>query len=233
MATSSVIFPVDVDIRKYQLAMKIYKKDALPLSVAETLNRTAEAVTKQQIKNVKKDLTVRTKFTINSMSMRRARPFKALNKASGRDLDRMFSRAGTVSKYLWMQEEDFINKGMRGPIPIPTVLTRISKNEKKSIRKIYRLSRFQSLTDGPLKFLTTKGKEAGSGFVGKPKGRKQGMYVREGSSLKMLRNLEHDEAKTKGIHFHERALKRFGTAQFIKAQFLIVSKHILKRKGLQ
>lgn len=124
-------FPIDIDTRKYMLAIKILNKDALPKVVAETLNRTADATTKQQIKNVKKDLTVRTKYTINSMQ----RKGHAINHARGKNVDRMFSRAGTFSPYLWMQEENFTKKGLSGPVAIPTLSTRVSKNIKKSIRK--------------------------------------------------------------------------------------------------
>ncbi len=225
MARSSVVFPVDVNIRKYQLAMKIYGRDALPKATAETLNRTADAVTKQQIKNVKRDLIVRTPFTLRSMESRRARPFKALNKATGINLDRMFSRAGTFSRYLWMQEENFTKKGMDGPVPIPTLATRVSKNIKKTVRKKFRLSPNQSLSDGNI----------GNGmFIGKPAGRARGIYQRgKKGVLTMLRNLEHNQIKIKGKGFHSKAVKRFGTQQFIRAQFFKVSRRILKRKGLQ
>ena len=224
MANSKVLFPVDVDIKKYTLAMKIFNKKAYPGAVAETLNRTAEAVTKQQIKNVKRDLTVRTKFTINSMKSKRATPYQALNKATGINVDRMFSRAGTFSRYLWMQEENFTKKGMSGPVPIPTLATRVSKNIKKTIRRKFRLSPGQSLSDGDI---------GNDMFIGKPLKRKRGIYLKgKKGKLTMLRNLEHDEVKIKGKGFHSKAVKRFGTAQFIKAQYLKVSKRILKRKGI-
>ena len=60
---------------------------------------------------------------------------------------------------------------------------------------------------------------------GKLKGKK--------GKLTMLRNLEHDQVKIKGTGFHSKAVRRYGTAQFIKAQYLKVSKRILKRKGIQ
>ena len=225
MANSKVLFPVDVDTRKYTLALKIYGRDALPKAVAETLNRTAEAVTKQQIKNVRRQMTVRSKFTIRSMLSKFARPWKALNKATGFDLNRMFSRAGTFSRYLWMQEDPFTKKGMNGPIPIPTLATRVGKNIKKTVRKKFRLSPGQSLADGDI---------GNNMFIGTPKGMNtRGVYLKgpRKGVLTMLRNLEHSEVKLKGKGFHSKAVKKHGTAQFIKAQFFKVSKRILKRKG--
>ena len=219
-----VIFPVDVNTTKYKIALKIYGRDAYPEAVAETLNRTAEAVTKRQIKNVKKDLTVRTPFTLRSMEARGARPYRALNKARGKIVDRMFSRAGTFSRYLWMQEKNFTKKGMDGPVPIPTLLTRVGKNLKKTISKRFRLGPGMSLSDGDI---------GNKMFIGTPGGRKRGIYQRgKKGVLKMLRNLEHDEVKIKGKGFHSKAVKRFGTQQFIRAQFFKVSRRILKLKGI-
>jgi len=223
---NKIAFPIDVDTKKYTLALKIYGREALPKAVAETLNRTAEATTKQQIKNVRRTMTVRSKFTIKSMSSKRARPYTALNKATGKNIDRMFSRAGTISRYLWMQEENFIKKGLDGPIPIPTIAARTGKNIKKSVRKTFRLSPTQSLSDGEI---------GNNMFIGTPKGfSKRGLYLRgpRKGVLRMLRNLETDEAKIKGKGFHSKAVKKYGTAQFIKAQFLKVSKKIMKQKGL-
>lgn len=227
MARDKVLFPVDVDTTKYTIALKIYGREALPKAVAETLNRTADAVTKQQIKNVKKDMIIRSPFTLRSMTMRGARPYKALNKARGLDLKKMFSRAGTISRYLWMQEENFTKKGLSGPIPIPTLATRVGKNKKKTVRKVFRLSPSQSLADGEI---------GNNMFIGKPQGmNRRGLYLRgpRKGVLTLLRNLEHDEVKLKGKGFHSKAVKRFGTAQFIKAQFFKVSKRILKIKGIQ
>ena len=216
-------FPVDVDTTKYTLALKIYGRKALPKAVAETLNNTADAVTKQQIKNVKKDLRVRTKYTLNSMQRRG----HSINQARGLNVDRMFSRAGTFSRYLWTQEENFTKKGMSGPVPIPTLSARVGKNIQKTIRKQYRLLPAQSLVDGGIDSKT---------FIGTPRGgsRKRGLYARNKGNkyLVMMRNLEHKEVKIKGKHFHSSALKRYGTQQFIKAQFLKASKKILKQKGI-
>ena len=231
---NKVAFPIDVDTRKYKIALKIYGREALPKAVAETLNRTAEAVTKQQIKNVKRDLNVRTNFTIWSMRRKSAKPYLAINKATGNNLNRMFSRAGTFSKYLWMQEGNFTKKGLKDHVAIPTLSTRVGKNIKKTVRETYRLKRTQSLSDGGVGFTNRKGKQTGSGFIGVPKGMsRRGMYLRQGKSLVMLRNLEHKDVKIKGVGFHSKAVKKYGTEQFIKAQFFKVSKRILKRKGLQ
>lgn len=205
--------------------MKIIKKEALPDAVAKTLNVTAEATTKQQIKNVKKDLRVRTKFTLKSMEARGARPFKALNKARGNNINRMFSRAGTFSNYLWKQEETKTYQGMNGPVPIPTLEARTGKNINKSIRKKFRLSPTQSLTNGKI---------SDDMFIGKPGKGARGIYLKgKRGKLTMLRNLESNEITIKGTGFHSKAVKKYGTQQFISAQYKKIVMRTLKRKGLQ
>ena len=71
-------------------------------------------------------------------------------------------------------------------------------------------------------------------FIGKPHRRVRGIYQRgKKGVLTMLRNLEHSEIKIKGKNYHSDAVKRYGTAQFIKAQYIKVSRRILKLKGIQ
>lgn len=231
MATNRVVLTADTNTRAYMQAMKIVGKDALPVAVAKTLNGTATAVTKQQIRNVKRDLITRTKFTERSMQTIKRGEYKAIGLARGKDINRLFSRAGTVSPYLWLQEEDNTVSGIDGPKPIPTLAARISKNLNKAIRKQYRLKRTQSLQPGAF------GKSGYERyFAGKPKGgdRPYGLYMRQRANkqLVMLRNLEHDEVKIKGTHFHSNAVKKHGTQQFISAQFYKNMTLELKKKGV-
>lgn len=230
--SQSVAFPVDVNTKAYTKAMKIISKEALPDAIAETLNRTADATTKQQIKNVKKNLIVRTPFTLRSMESRGARPWKALNKARGKNISRMFSRAGTFSNYLWLQEESSRQTGINGPVPIPTLQARTAKKLKKSIRKIYRLNRSTSLRDGQL-FGQTGYQRL---FVGVPIGgnRSRGLYERSANNkrLKMIRNLGSNTIRIKGTGFHSKAVKKFGTKQFIAAQYKKVFFKAMKKRGV-
>jgi len=205
------------------------EKDLAPKMIAETLNRTADAVTKEQIRNVKTRLTVRTPFTLRSMEMSRARPYRALNKASGKNLSRMFSRAGTVSKYLWMQE-GFTKKGQGGgPIPIARDLTRAGGTRSGIVRRMYRLAKGTSFTSGEFG-------ASGKQFVGRPKGgsRPLGLYERRSKNtrLMMLRSLTVSQVKIKDTNFHDDAVRRYGTKRFIAAQFrTLAQREITRRMG--
>jgi len=213
VASKTAIF-TNTNFGDYNATMKLIKNTAVPKSVADTLNITADLVTKQQIRNVKNDFTIRTPWTLKSMESGRARPYKALNKAMGTNLDRMFSRAGTFSPYLWMQEENTEVKGIDGPIPIATNEARTSKSRRKAIAKRNRIKVTDKLRPG--KFGT-----GGNTFIGKPGGRRYGMYKRtnKNNKLVMLRNLETTTAKITGTHFHEKAVKKKGNDFLIAQRF--------------
>lgn len=207
MATA---FSFDTDTKKYMKAMRRLGNDALPNAVADTLNITADAVTKQQIRNAKKEFTIRTQFTLNSMKSGRAKPYKALNKAIGTNMQRMFSRAGTFSKYLWKQENGGTFKGINGPVPIPTLNARTGKSNKKAIAKRYRLNKSTQLTDGNID---------NDQFVGTING-KRGVYRRmKKGKLQMIRNLDSDSVRIKGTNFHQDAVDKLGTPRFVSAVF--------------
>jgi hypothetical protein len=212
------------------MALKMAGGTVLPEAMAETLNQTADAVTRRQIKNVQRRLRVRTKYTTNSMKSGRAKPYHALNKAMGRNINRMYSRAGTFSDYLWLQEDDQTVEGLNsGPVPIPTTKARTSDSIMKAIRKKYRLSENQNLDIGEI------GSEHRQ-FIGVPKGggRPKGLYERRNNNkrLVMIRNLEKRKVNIKGVHFHRDAVRQYGTPQYIESKFNRVAVRMLRARGL-
>lgn len=218
-------FDMTTDTKVWMKTMKLIGNDALPESVAETLNITADAVTKQQIKNVKSDFTIRNKFTLNSMKSGRAKPYLALNKAGGTNLQRMFSRAGTFSRYLWKQEKGGTFEGIDGPVPIATKNARTSRKLIKSISRKNRLSASMSLDDGLVGL---------DQFIGTVNG-KRGLYQRtKKGGLMMLRNLDSDSIKIKGTNFHQKAVDMKATKTLVSTRFRrIAQKRINKavRRG--
>jgi hypothetical protein len=218
-------FDMNTDTKVWMKSMKLIGNNALPESVAETLNITADSVTKQQMKNVQSDFIVRSKFTMNSMKTSRSKPYLALNTARGKNLQRMFSRAGTFSSYLWKQEDGGTFVGLSGPVPIATKAARTSRKENKAIAKKNRLSASLPLTDGSIE---------NNQFIGNVNG-KRGIYQRtKKGGLTMLRNLDSDSIKIKGTNFHQKAVDRKGSKQLVSTRFRrIAQKRINKavRRG--
>ena len=200
--------------------MKFLGKEALPKAIAETLNVTADSVTKQQIKNAKSDFIIRSKFTLNSMVSNRSKPYKALNVARGKNIQRMFSRAGTFSRYLWKQEDSGTYRGISGPVPIPTLQARTGKSLKKPIAKRFRIAKTNPLSDGNF---------GADQFIGTING-KRGVYRRmKKGKLQMIRNLDSNSIRIKGTGFHSRAIKMKGSKSLVSDRFRRIAQKMINK----
>ena len=192
--------------------MRLLGREVLPQVIAETLNETADAVTRRSLQYLQKRLTVRTKFTTNSLTRAGARPYQALNKARGQNIQRMFSRAGSISPYLGIQDTGGTKGPRRGSrVPIPTRNARTGRNINKSIAARYNLGRMGDI--------------AGDGryFIGVPKGNQGplGLYERYQNNrrLRMLRNLESAQVDVPATNWHSDAADEMGQPRFIRARF--------------
>jgi len=204
------MFSAETDTQGYIRLMKRLGNRVLPEVVADALNDTADETTRASLKNLHDSVIVRRKFTTNSFTSKRAKPYKALNKAMGHKVERMFSRSGTYSPYLATQEYgDTLDPS--GRVPIPVKETARGGNIEKSIRSRYNLGKMGDL-DG-----------SGRYFIGEPKGKDRplGIYERYQSNkrLRMLRNLESSQVKVPRQGFHKRAVARHGTSKDVAAHF--------------
>jgi len=201
----------DVNTRSYIAAMRVLGDEILPAVVAETLNETADAVTRRSLRNLKKSVIIRTKFTTNSLTRSGAKPYFALNKARGRRVERMYSRAGSISPYLGIQDTGGTVDANGSRIPIPTLAARTGKRLEKSIAGRYNLRRMGDL-DGSQRY-----------FLGTPKGNQGplGIYERYQSNkkIRMLRNLESKSVEVPATHWHSEAVDRLGHNRLIRARF--------------
>jgi hypothetical protein len=215
-------FKAEVDTRAYIHAMRLLGNDLLPQVVAETLNETADAVTKRSLRYLNRRLTVRTKFTTNSLKRTGARPFHALNKARGRNVQRMFSRSGSISPYLGIQDAGGKQKPKRGSrVPIPTLSARTGKNLSKSIASRYNLGRMGDIS------------RDGRFFIGTPKGNQGplGLYERyQGNrKIRMIRNLASQEVTVPASRWFSDASDELGSQRFIRARFQRNARRRLQR----
>ena len=218
-------FSADVDTRAYMNAMRILGREVLPQVVADTLNETADAVTQRSLRYLKRRLITRTKFTTNSVTRAGAKPYKALNKARGNNIQRMFSRAGSISPYLGVQDMGGTQRSQKDRVPIPTLAARTAKNLSKSIARRYNLGKMGNIgTDG--KF-----------FIGRPKGEKRykgrplGLYERYSGNgkLRLIRNLESTSVNVPASRWFSDAVEELGAPRLIRARFKRNAQRRLKR----
>ncbi len=196
----------DVEIKGYMTTMKFISKEALPGAVVDTLNNTAQANERKMKKNVEKRMIVRTPYTLKSIKQDRH--------ARGQNIARMFSRVGSISPYLAIHDEGGIVQAENKKIPIPTLQARTGKNIRKRIARRYKMNEM----------------DIGSNFfMGKPASRRLGIYERRKHRMVMIRNLESSQKKIDPNRWFSDSLKKYGTPQYIRAQFIRAAKKRLKR----
>jgi hypothetical protein len=223
-------FSADVDTSAFMIVLRRLGEDVLPDTIAETLNETADAVTRRSLRYMNARLTVRTRYTTNSVTRAGARPYQALNKARGRNIQRMFSRAGTISPYLSAQDRGGVNRAKnRGPIPIPHKNVRQGKSAMRAIARRYRLTGSEKLRPGHVGAMT-----GDRYFIGRPRGGKYdtyGLYERgyNNKRLRLLRNLEHTRTIVKPTKWHSDAANELGKQGFIRARFARAARRRLER----
>jgi len=198
-------------------AMRLLGREVLPQVIAETLNETADAVTRRSLRYLQKRLTVRTKYTTNSLTRAGAKPYRALNKARGTNIQRMYSRAGSMSPYLATQDTGESIRGSKRR-PIPTLNTRVSKSEAKSIAGRYNLGKMGDIAGDKRYFI---GEPKGYAKMKKHKGGPLGLWERynKNKKIRLLRDLSEYQVDVPGTNWHRDAADEMGQQRFIRARF--------------
>lgn len=197
----------DDNVKAYMSALQLLSREALPATVAYALNAPASAIEKEAKRNVQSRLIVRTQFTLNSIRHDRH--------ARGPNIDRMYSRVGSYSPYLHKHDEGHVEKANNKKIPIPTIQGARGGNIQRRIKKEFHMDKLQL---GP----------GGNMFIGKPKGFPSapvGIYQRlpkkgRSKKLQLIRDLTQSTVRIPAVHWYTDAFKKYGTPQFIRAQFI-------------
>jgi hypothetical protein len=221
----------DIEMRAAITALRRIGREHLPETVALALNYTAQGVTRQARENVKSRLTVRTQYTLNSLTSRKAKPFEALGSAFGTDIERMRSRAGTISPYLAVQNEGGEVRGEGRRYPIPTVAVRRGRSMEGRVQRKYAMDRI-----GDVGSVQAPG-GYNRYFIGKPKGsnRPLGLYRRHDNNnrLMMIRNLSESSVRVPATHWFDDAVKTEGRPADIQRHFMAAARQKLGRYGVQ
>ena len=224
-------FSAKFDDIHYYRAMRVISNDLFSSVIAETLNRTASEVTADERRTVQRELVIRTAFTLNSFVSKRTGKWKTLGIAMGKNVDRMYSRAGALSPYLRYQEDDYTRHGVSGrPVPVPGDDVRKDNDNKGRVLRKFGLTKTER---GALK--PGNWPKNPDYFFGIPRGknRAKGLWWRnkKGSKLVMLYSATKDAVKIKGIHFHAKALQRYGNNRFMRDQFKQIVEEKLAKIG--
>ena len=200
-----------VDMSDYVRAMRVIDKHRLPATVAASLDDAAEAIRKHARRNVKNDLTVRTKYTINSI--------KVFNRPRGSDISRMYAKIGSMSDYLPIHDEGGIRKATEDKIPKPTNAARISGDYDRRLRRKARMDQLE--------------KSGASVFLLKPKSPKGKLkmpaffFRKNKREIVMLRALDKEFYRIAATNWFSTPVKKYGTPQYIQARFLAYAKQWL------
>ncbi len=208
-------FWVEPETQKYIRALKMIGGQALPEAIASSLNAPAAAIEKAARKNAQARLIIRTKFTINSIKQDRH--------ARGLNVSKMFSRVGTSSTYLWKHDKGMVEKAERSRVPIPTLEARGGSESRRIVRRYY-MNAVGNLDGAGGKF-----------FIGKPANQPSlpvGIYERtnKNNKIKMIRNLSQTQVKIPATNFYSDAEKKYGTEQYIRAQFIKNAERIINSR---
>jgi hypothetical protein len=183
---------------------------ALPDAAAEALNETADSITTRSRHNVRSRLTVRAKYTINSI--------RTKARAKGGNVDRMYAISGTMSPYLPIQNVGGTIKAKRRSVPIPTVAARGGAYSRRILPR-FRMNKMSDL-DG-----------SGRYFMGRPKGgnRPYGIWQRDkGGGLTLLRRLGHSEVDVPATDWFTDAIKSH--AHLLSARFRRAARRIISER---
>lgn len=182
-------FSASFDDRVLMQRLRWMGDRALPDTVAQSLNETADAITARSKHNVRRELTVRTKFTMNSI--------KTKNRARGRNVDRMFARTGTISKYLPLQNVGGTVRARSRSVPIPTVAARTGKSYQRSVAQRYRMNKIPK-TSASNAFFMGRGGRSGD----------YGIWQRTRTGVRLVRRLGHRSVDVPATNWFDDAIDR-------------------------
>ncbi len=206
------MFKITTDAWKMERQLKRMGKEAFPRAMAAALTHVAKSVEKRGARNIQKDLTVRTPYTMKSLRTSEARA-----KAGGRV---GYAQTGSVSPYLPIQEKGGTIRARRRRVPIPTLAAR-GGDKRKAIRRQFRLT----------------GARNNKMFILRPASpvrrlKKPGLFYRQSKKrLLFLRDLAQATVTVKPTRWHSAAVRLYGKRAYIAASFVRAAKRELARLG--
>lgn len=205
------MFRLTTDAKKFERALEKMADGALGKATARTLNALARGANIQQKVNVRKQMIVRTQYTLNSM--------KVYNASETKPINRQNSVVGSTSPYLVQHEKGGMIRNRGSRIPVPTNAVR-GRDRRQKIPTRYKMNRLGDIVEGQKK----------KGVKGKYFRIDQGIFTRTGGKLKRVRSLV-PSVKIKGTHWHTEAAKKYTNTSTISKIFVFEAGKIAKELG--
>ncbi len=209
------MFSYEADIKKYNKTLRKLSTEAIPRAIAATLNRQAEATNTQALTNIKKKLIVRTPFTTKNLRVSKSRPKP--------DIGAMYSKAGTISPYLPIQETGGTIRAKNERLPIPTLAGRRGRWDRP-IPPSLRMNRMGEIgTEGSKFFFMTS------------RGGKKGIFYRKSKKkIVKVRDISKRFIRIKPTHWFSEAVRKFHNRRFLEKVYCMeAKKEIARIKGVK
>ena len=212
IAMARDMFSYEADIKKYNKTLRKLSREAIPRAIAATLNRQATITKDRAIANMKKKLTIRTPYTLKSMRISESRPKP--------NIGAMYSKTGTISPYLPLQETGGVVRARRQRIPIPTTAARRGKSRAGVIAPQFRMSKIGQVGRGSKFFYMRL--------------RKPGIFTRKGKRLIMIRDLSVSSYRIEPTGWFSEAVKKYHNRRFLEKVYVMeAKKEIVRIKGVR
>ncbi|MGD9938762.1 MAG: hypothetical protein AB7T74_03050 [Clostridia bacterium] len=204
---------------------------AMQKVTAATLTETARSVTVRGGRNIKKDMVVRTPYTLRSL-----RTYKA---SASKPIERQDAVSGTVSDYLPVHDKGGKIKARKSKVAIPMPRVR-GPGRKKKIRGQFKLGNTSAFVLRPTKKDRSNPGDWAQGKSKKVFGRKRGnkvvayrlnrtaLFLRHRGKLLKVRDLAQRAVRAPSTRWHSEAVKKYGNYAYMAEVFKRQAEHYLK-----
>lgn len=213
------------DLRSLAKSLRLLAVDEFAVATAAAINRVARAAHSASMENIRREFTLRNKYTLGSMMYYKATPKKDANKID--------AITGTRSRYLDEQEVGGVAQTKDGkPAKLmPSKASRSGVWKTKSILQRYRLNSIGDIAKRKSKKMTPQTAKAfflqptenpGAKWLrGLRRLDKSAIFIRRGGKLIWVRVLTFNPIQLKATHWHGKARDKFGRQEVIDAAYRV------------
>jgi|GEM_PF-5321389 len=182
---------LSTDSAEWKTALAIFAPGVYQKASAAALNAVAKQVDASQRENLRKAFTLRNRYTEGSLKV-----FSANEK---KDISSQNAVAGSFSPYLPLHDSGGLHSRPSGAVALPTLSAR-GNSPARVVKKAYRLDSMSGT------------------FIRRTKAGTQGLFLRTGKKLVMVRRLVHS-IRIKKTEWHSAAVRKWGRQDVLEKVF--------------